>query len=711
MAVAYQNLAEAGTASASGITISAPDGFSAGDLFVVFITKDDDVLINEHEDWTTLHRVTSGGQMAVYCAWRIAEVGDTSWTWTGDSEAYYGAILRFTGHDTITPILISDVAVGDDAVPIAPDIETTRDGCMIFQAFGADDDDEPYTVPGSPFSQKFNDSYTTTGGAGGTWLQSSAGATGAGTFGMNAIEEWGAVTVAIQPVAVIPTVTTQACTDVEETTATGNGNITATGGQNCSRRGFCYMEGTEGDPTTSDSTAYDDGSFGTGAYTKGLTGLSPGTNYRVRAYAINSAGTGYGATVQLLTLTPPEGKVDSSEVASAIQYSTQRKLVRLSDGTLYATYLKQLSGLYQVYVKKSTNDGVTWIDAIRISTYAGMDSYSQKEASITVDSNNYLHVVWAGKATGYTGYNQIWYAKYTDSWSAPVRLSVLTGMEDYFQYYPSIAVDSNDYIHVVWDGLSSVHTSKHQIWYVKYTDSWTDPVRISTYSGMDLNSQWYASVAVDSSDYIHVVWHGYATDFSAYQIWYNKYTDSWAGPVRISTYAGMDTRSNSYASIATDSSDYIHVVWRGYATGYTLRYQIWYVKYISSWSTPVRISDYEGMEDYYQYYPSIVVDTSDHIHVLWYAKATGYSDYDKVWHTKYVSSWSTPECLQATGQNRYVNARWSRYPSSNIPYAGVDYVFMEGTASLYDIFWDKKDSPFPPEAPPVLGRSHGYIIY
>ena len=99
-----------------------------------------------------------------------------------------------------------------------------------------------------------------------------------------------------------PTVTTSACTSVATTSATDNGNITNTGGENCTTRGFCYMTDTSGDPTTANSTAYDTGSFGTGAYTKSITGLSSGTSYRVRAYAINSGGTGYGTTVQLLTL-------------------------------------------------------------------------------------------------------------------------------------------------------------------------------------------------------------------------------------------------------------------------------------------------------------------------------------------------------------------------------------------------------------------------
>lgn len=98
-----------------------------------------------------------------------------------------------------------------------------------------------------------------------------------------------------------PTVTTNAVSDVSYTTATANGDITSDGGSTITRRGFCYMVGTSGDCTTADSVVYEDGSFTTGTYSRGLSGLSSGTGYRVRAYAVNSSGTGYGSTVQLTT--------------------------------------------------------------------------------------------------------------------------------------------------------------------------------------------------------------------------------------------------------------------------------------------------------------------------------------------------------------------------------------------------------------------------
>ena len=96
-----------------------------------------------------------------------------------------------------------------------------------------------------------------------------------------------------------PTLTTQDCDQITKTSVRGNGNIVGIGNSTPTRRGFCYKVGTSGDPTTSDSVVYDDGSFGTGAFTKTITGLTEGTTYRVRAYAINSSGTGYGTTVSV----------------------------------------------------------------------------------------------------------------------------------------------------------------------------------------------------------------------------------------------------------------------------------------------------------------------------------------------------------------------------------------------------------------------------
>lgn len=98
-----------------------------------------------------------------------------------------------------------------------------------------------------------------------------------------------------------PTVTTSDPTDITQTSFTANGNLTATGGATVTKLGFVYKTGS-GDPTIADSFSYGTGSFSVGAYELCLSSLSTGTTYRVRAYAENSVGIGYGSTIEVTTL-------------------------------------------------------------------------------------------------------------------------------------------------------------------------------------------------------------------------------------------------------------------------------------------------------------------------------------------------------------------------------------------------------------------------
>ncbi len=97
---------------------------------------------------------------------------------------------------------------------------------------------------------------------------------------------------------VFPTVTTSAAINISENAATSGGNVTATGGAEVTAKGLCW--GTNQNPTISDNKTID--GEGTGQFDSQMTKLVPGTTYYVRAYASNSAGTGYGNQVTLTTL-------------------------------------------------------------------------------------------------------------------------------------------------------------------------------------------------------------------------------------------------------------------------------------------------------------------------------------------------------------------------------------------------------------------------
>ena len=97
---------------------------------------------------------------------------------------------------------------------------------------------------------------------------------------------------------VVPTLTTAAITAITGNSAAGGGNVTVAGGADVTVRGICF--GKNHNPTVSDSKTAN--GTGTGAFVSALAGLKGHTIYYVRAYATNSAGTGYGPEVTFTTL-------------------------------------------------------------------------------------------------------------------------------------------------------------------------------------------------------------------------------------------------------------------------------------------------------------------------------------------------------------------------------------------------------------------------
>lgn len=99
------------------------------------------------------------------------------------------------------------------------------------------------------------------------------------------------------PEASIPLLTSAEISGITPTSALAGGNISSDGGAAVTSRGTCWS--TNSAPTISDNSTND--GAGAGSFTSALSGLLPSTTYFVRAYATNSAGTGYGSTVTFTT--------------------------------------------------------------------------------------------------------------------------------------------------------------------------------------------------------------------------------------------------------------------------------------------------------------------------------------------------------------------------------------------------------------------------
>jgi hypothetical protein len=221
----------------------------------------------------------------------------------GSNVYHFGSVASYSGVDQTTPIDASPVSQAYSGTAVSDSVTTVADNAWAIMCLM---DSGGGTVPTAGAGTTFREPATA-----GQWnglLDSNGPVTPAGSKTLNANfspstpgRVW---TFSIAPAvgATTPTVTTQAVSSIGETTATGNGNVTSDGGATITERGVCWNTSTA--PTTANSTATAAGT--TGAFTASMTGLTAGTLYYVRAYAINSEGTSYGAEVTFTTDDVPD---------------------------------------------------------------------------------------------------------------------------------------------------------------------------------------------------------------------------------------------------------------------------------------------------------------------------------------------------------------------------------------------------------------------
>jgi len=204
------------------------------------------------------------------------------------------------------------------------------------------------------------------------------------------------------------------------------------------------------------------------------------------------------------------------------------------------------SGASEIYYKKSTDGGLTW--STKQLTW---NSVGNSAPAIAIASTDHIHVVWGGRRTGNF---EIYHKKSTDggtNWTTK-RLTWNSG----FSWHPDIAIDSSDNIHVVWYDDTS---GNYEIYHKKSTDdgaSWTTKRLI-----WNSNHSWYPAMAIDSSDNIHVVWED-----STPGNWEILYKRSTNGGVSWTTKRlTWNAEHSRHTAIAVDSSNHIHVVWEDYS--------------------------------------------------------------------------------------------------------------------------------------------------
>ena len=133
-------------------------------------------------------------------------------------------------------------------------------------------------------------------------------------------------------------------------------------------------------------------------------------------------------------------------------FSSQRKLVRSSNGDLFAVYLKQDGNLSQVYLSRSIDNGTTWQEVGRISDW----KQEAARTTVTIDNRDRIYAFWTKFVEEY---GQITYRIF-DHGILSEEHQITSG--EAYSGYPSTAFDSKGRIHLVWYGFDG---TAYQVFY------------------------------------------------------------------------------------------------------------------------------------------------------------------------------------------------------------------------------------------------------
>ncbi|MFH1050342.1 MAG: T9SS type A sorting domain-containing protein [bacterium] len=230
---------------------------------------------------------------------------------------------------------------------------------------------------------------------------------------------------------------------------------------------------------------------------------------------------------------------------------TKNPGIALSDNNVYIIFDDEREGNREIYFKKSTDYGNTWGEDVRLT----FDNSASWCPSIEV-SNSGVHVVWADERSGYQG--DIYYKKSTDggdSWSNDIALCNEIGGS----YNVSLSV-YNSNVNVVWNDTRS---SSGQIFYIRSTDggnSWTEDINISYLAALS----WYPYIKSNpKTNDLHLVWS--QNIIGKLQIFYQHSTnngDFWIDDVCLRN----DKENSGWAALDVDNSN-VHVVWQDSRSG------------------------------------------------------------------------------------------------------------------------------------------------
>lgn len=215
---------------------------------------------------------------------------------------------------------------------------------------------------------------------------------------------------------VIPTVCTQIITALTATSAVSGGVVTNNGLAEIESQGIVWN--TSPNPSIDNNLGYTDNGSVAGDFVSEMNNLTPNTIYYVRAYAINSAGTGYGEQIVFETLPVSSGNNGQpcSEIPSVYYQGYLYHTIQFGSRCWLAENLKYLPSV------TSDSQHSETLPLYYVYGYSGTN-VSEAQSASNYDTYGVLYNYQAALSACPNG----WYLPYNNDWTDLEREVCISG--------------------------------------------------------------------------------------------------------------------------------------------------------------------------------------------------------------------------------------------------------------------------------------------
>ncbi len=288
-----------------------------------------------------------------------------------------------------------------------------------------------------------------------------------------------------------------------------------------------------------------------------------------------------------------------------------------------------------VQYRSSINDGATWSSTTQLLT-------GNYYPAIACDSQDNLHVIIATTTNQKVYYLKRWASNNT--WSTALD----RGYGAVNQYYPGIVVDAADNIHISW-----YRTGDYAMYrfYNAATSTWGAATQASTGTGA------CPDIFVAPNGYVYHIW--YTGNYFNFRYWDGTV---WSA---VKTYT-FGATPHGESQIVVDKNNRIHVATRYASTISAL--QICYAASDDYGTTWINVNSAMSARTGYQYNPTLSIDAEGTIHLMWQGYSVGGSYYAVQYRnsTNGGVTWSTQTALASyTSHQHTVSQIHANYPIIN----------------------------------------------